>query len=123
MTGLLRMVRTTSTNTPDFDRSVLVGLFGSDGAIIGSVLRTYQQSTGIALAELCQAVGNGQADLACAIAHRIKGASRMSGAVAVGEGAASVERAARERDLVAAAAGLAQLEADWLRLQTHIATG
>lgn len=117
------MAPTARTDRTHFDRTVLVGLFGDDSVIIASVLRTYQQSTHAALAELRLAVGSGQADLACDIAHRIKGASRMSGALAVGEGADAVECAARARDMEAAAARLGQLEADWRHLSTCLATG
>lgn len=81
-----------------YDRDKLVELFGNDAATIAEVEREFFETVRDAAREIADS------DDPVAIsraAHRVKGASGMIGAAALHRIAASVEQAAKSRDLVA----------------------
>ena len=109
-----------SAAPPVFDRSVLHGLFGGDTDLIGSVLRTYGQSMATALVELRLAMDTGALAEAAEVAHRIKGASRMSGAMALGAAAERLEQLASAGDGIAARQCMQQVDDGWGRLREQL---
>jgi two-component system sensor histidine kinase EvgS len=113
---------TAPENPAVFDASVLDAMFGSETALITSVLKTFMGSTRDSLAELSQAFAAQDLTTVASVAHRVSGASRMSGAHALGHAARGVEQAAKLGDVTAAAHGLGILHAQWLLLLVAIAS-
>ncbi len=104
-----------------FDASVLGAMFGNAPELIASVLQTFVASTHANLAELAQALSAQNLGAVAALAHKIAGASRMSGAIALGHSARSLEDAAKQGDRAALAHGMTDLEAQWRLVQATIA--
>lgn len=93
-------------DAPTFDASVLGEMFNHEPLVIAAVLRTFEASTQASLAEIELAMQAGDLPAVALLAHKVKGASRMSGALSLGHCAADLEQAAAtgERPLVDAAA-------------------
>lgn len=113
---------TEAPEPPVFDASVLGALFGPEPALIASVLQTFVAGTQANLAELTQAVAAQDLTAVASLAHRIAGAGRMSGALALGDCARSLELAAKRGDAAAVPPGVAELEAQWALAQAAMAT-
>lgn len=82
--------------TESYERSRLIALFGDDPATLADIEREFLVTARVAGREI------GQSDDMAAIArsaHRLKGASGMIGAVALGRIAEAVEHAAAAADL------------------------
>lgn len=75
-----------------WDPAALRGLFGDDAGTIAAVVATFLSSMQVSLADVDQALREGRSADLGAIAHRIKGAARMSGAMALAQAAEVVER-------------------------------
>ncbi|MEO7105913.1 MAG: Hpt domain-containing protein [Rhodoferax sp.] len=102
-----------SEQTPVFDASVLIDMFGRESAIIASVLQTFVDSTRGSLAELAQTCADQNPEAVAALAHRISGASRMSGAYALGDAARVLEQAAKQGDTVKIERDRLALDLQW----------
>ena len=107
---------------PVFDASVLGAMFGSESALIASVLQTFASSTRDSLAALEQAAAGPDLGVVQSLAHRITGASRLSGAMALGEAAYRVELAAKQGDAPAVQRGMPALDAQWQLFEAVLRT-
>jgi len=113
-----RMHRPTDPIAPPvFDRAALQDLFGSDTAVIDAVLCTFMQSMRTSVAELGALLARDELPAIANIAHRAKGASRMSGALAMAQAAESLERAAGAGDAALVHASAGELYHQWGQLQ------
>ena len=110
-----------ASEQPVFDTSVLGAMFGDEPALIASVLQTFGASTRANLAELAQALGAQDLSAVAAMAHKIAGASRMSGALALGDCARNLELATKRGEVATLAQDFAALEAQWALAQDAIA--
>ena len=110
----------TRPDEPVFDANVLGAMFGSETAVIASVLQTFMVGTGDNLGALAQAVAAQDFASVAALAHKITGACRMSGALAMGQAARNVEQAAKREDAAAVQQGHRDLEAQWHLAQAAI---
>lgn len=81
-----------------YDRERLVELFGGDVATIAEIERDFLDSARSARKEIGE---TDDFETIARAAHRVKGAAGMIGADSLGEVAAAVERAAKDRDLSA----------------------
>lgn len=79
-----------------YDRNRLVELFGGDAATVAEIEREFLDAARGAQDEIR---GTDDLETIARAAHRVKGASGMIGALALGGVADAVERAARARDL------------------------
>ena len=104
-----------------FDASVLGAMFGNEHALIASVLLTFVTGTRANLAELPLAIAAQDLRAVAAVAHKIAVASRMSGALALGDCAHILEQAAKRGDAAALPLGIANLETQWMLAQSAIA--
>jgi HPt (histidine-containing phosphotransfer) domain-containing protein len=107
------------TDEPVFAPAVLEALFGEAPGVIASVLDTFCASMDQQRCLLQAAVAAGNTAPQQEIAHRMKGAARMSGALAMAQAAERLELAARS----ATAGGqngcgtaAAALDQQWARL-------
>ena len=106
---------------PVFDPSVLDAMFGKEPALVASVLQTYVASNHTNLADLARALAAQDLSAMGAMAHKIAGASRMSGALALGHSARKLELAAKQGNRAALAQGVSDVQAQWALTQTAIA--
>ena len=97
-------------------------MFGSERKVIASVLQTFMTGTRESLAELAQAFAAQDLPVVASLAHRITGASHMSGALALGQAARTVEQAAKQGDITAVEQGMEALNAQFLLLQSAISS-
>ncbi|KAF0099410.1 MAG: hypothetical protein FD144_3749 [Rhodospirillaceae bacterium] len=84
--------------TPAYDRARLVELFGDDEATLAEIEREFLETARSVLTEIRAAE---DLETIARAAHRLKGASGMIGAAALGRIADAVERAALAGDLPA----------------------
>ncbi len=98
---------------PVFDASVLGTMFGNEPSLIANVLQTFVASTQANLTALAQALSTQDLAAVAALAHKIAGASRMSGALALGDCARSLEQTAKRGDTVALPHAAAGLQVQW----------
>lgn len=96
-----------------FDVQVLGSLFDHDTQLIANVLKTFATATAATLTEMREAMAAQDLGALSALAHRIAGASRVSGAHALGHCAWALETAARRGDTRAAVDALDALQAQW----------
>lgn len=106
---------------PVFDAGVLGAMFGSETAVIASVLQTFMTGTRGNLDELAQAFAAQDLVTVVSLAHKITGACRMSGALALGQAARDVEQTAKLGDKTTVEHGLRTLDTQWCLLQAAIA--
>ncbi|GHD72286.1 ATP-binding protein [Vogesella fluminis] len=83
------------------DRQALAIYSAGDWSVEQAILDEFMQGNNEDVAALAQAVAAGDAAQIAWSAHRIKGASRMVGAMALGDMAAALEKAGRAADLAA----------------------
>ena len=101
-----------------WDASVLETLFTGDADLIRSVVYTFVDSMRASVADLTLAAQAGHLQEVTELAHRIKGASRMSGALALAQAAEDLEQLARYKaDAMPLLAGVAWLHREWKRVQ------
>ena len=84
----------------NFDLSVLVAAIGEDSAMINEVLAEYLVSALKVRDELFLAAMEGQVDKIGSLAHRLKGSSRIVGALRLGDLCAELEKAGRNEDFI-----------------------
>ena len=106
---------------PVFDASVLSTMFDNEQTLIANLLQTFVSSTRANMAALLQAMATQDLPAVAALAHKIAGASRMSGALALGDCAHSLEQTAKRGDATALPHGAADLEAKWALALADIA--
>ncbi len=100
-----------------FDANVLGAMFDHDAQLIGPLLKTFVDSTNAGLADLSSAISNQNQPGMVSIAHRIAGASRLSGAVPFGDVAAGLEAAAKRLDMTVVHMNFQQLTQLWPLVQ------
>ncbi len=102
---------------PVFDAGVLGAMFNDDAGLIAALLQTFVASTSTSLVEISRAIAAQDLSTVAALAHRVAGASRLSGAQTFGDMAANLESAAKRDDLHAVQAALPDLADLWHRVQ------
>ncbi|MFC3625905.1 ATP-binding protein [Vogesella amnigena] len=107
--------------TPVLDRSALAIYSNGDTAVEREILADFLDSNQEDMLTLQQAVAAANPERAAFAAHRIKGASRMVGALALAEAAAALEASARAGDDSTLAAGWQQLQQALQQLQHSVA--
>lgn len=110
-----------ATDHPVFDAAVLGEMFGNEPALIASVLRTFVSGTAATLSDLRLAAAGQDLAETASLAHKIAGASRLSGASALGDQAHRLEMAAKAGDYGAVTEALQALDAQWPMAQAAIA--
>lgn len=110
----------TLSNEPVFDGTVLGAMFGDDAPVIASVLQTFLASTRSSLNELAQAAGMQDLATVGSLAHKIAGASRLSGAMALGQAARDVEQGAKQGHVALVTQRLADLDTQWRLLESAL---
>jgi CheY-like chemotaxis protein len=96
------------------DRSVVEGMFGGNERSVARVLGRFREAGVRLVAEIAAARGDPQ-ELS-ELAHKLKGAARAAGAVALGDIAAALEKSGSSGDVDA-------LEAEWQRVATELRAG
>ncbi len=96
-----------------FDSAVLADMFGQDTAVIAEVLQTFQASMATSMDDLRGAIAGRDLAAAAGLAHRVKGAARMSGALALAQAALYLEESARQGDWQAAQMAALVVERQW----------
>jgi two-component system sensor histidine kinase EvgS len=92
-------------------------MFGAESGVVAAVLETFLASIADSVRDLQAARDVGDMVAIAAMAHRIKGAANMSGALALARIAVCLEGLARDGDWALMRALMAQLETQWLLLQ------
>jgi len=100
--------------TPAIDRSVVEDMFGGNAATVARVLGRFRDAGGRLVAEIAAARQN--RDQLTELAHKLKGAARSAGAMALGDLAATVEKSGRIDDIEA-------LQAEWRRVAAALSAG
>lgn len=112
-----------NAKTGPIDPCVLAECSDGDWAVERDILHAFQHGNRDDVAALRLAIVSRQPARIAAAAHRIKGASWMVGARALGQAALAIERASKEDRLAELASLLSQLEDcarefdDWLAAQ------
>lgn len=106
---------------PVFDAAVLGAMFGDAPEVVASVLQTFAAGMRDNLAELTQAQAGQDLGTVTALAHKIAGAGRMSGALSLGHSASALEQVAKRGDAAAIPQAIAAVEAQWARVLPRIA--
>ena len=96
------------------DRSVVEDMFGGNERSVARVLGRFREAGVRLVAEIAAARGDPQ-ELS-ELAHKLKGAARAAGAVALGDIAAALEKSGSSGDVDA-------LEAEWQRVATELRAG
>ena len=107
-------------STPALDRRVLAGITGGDADLERSVLAEFARVNQEDVAAAEHAAAGRDATRVVETAHRIKGASRSVGAVAMGEVGAHLESAGRRGDWAAIEALLTDLRRQADRVSAHV---
>lgn len=104
---------TSEVTSPVFDPAVLGDMFNHEAAIMASVLQTFLASMAASLAEIQSAMAGQELQAVGLVAHRIKGACRMSGALAMGDAALALETTAKVGPPQAVQQALQGLDLQW----------
>ena len=91
-----------------------------DPAQVREMLDLFVSSTETLLAQLSDALAQDRTAEAARLAHQIKGAAAYLGAASITALATTLEQAARRADRAQAAATAQDIEADFIRLRSHI---
>jgi HPt (histidine-containing phosphotransfer) domain-containing protein len=102
------------------DHSILGTLLCNDDAAVRAVLNQFLASSAEDAAALCAALAVGNRTGALRLAHRLKGGSRMVGAVRLADFCERAERAVREGDSPSVLATAAELEEEAKRLTVYL---
>lgn len=105
---------------PTFDASVLGEMFDHEPLVIAAVLRTFVSSTQASLADIELALQGRDLPAVASLAHKVKGASRMSGALSLGHCAANLEQAAATGEQPLADAAAQRLLRHWPAVQRAV---
>jgi signal transduction histidine kinase/DNA-binding NarL/FixJ family response regulator len=100
--------------TPAIDRSVVEDMFGGNSTAVARVLARFRDAGARMVAEIAAARQDRQQ--LTELAHKLKGAARSAGAVALGDLAATVEKSGRGDDIEA-------LQAEWRRVAAALSAG
>lgn len=109
-------------NNPDtvVDRSVLAAMSRGDASIEREFITLYRRLNDEDMVKLHAAVAAGQIAAAVQASHRISGASRMIGAIALAAASSRVEHASRAGSLQDVKAELPALEREIARVHTFL---
>jgi HPt (histidine-containing phosphotransfer) domain-containing protein len=102
---------------PVFDERVLGDMFRDDPQMMGTVLQTFCASMLSTVAMLAEVLKGEDLMAVVSTAHRIKGAARISGALAMAEQAMLLEGQARQGDWAQSRALGASLAEQWRLFQ------
>ena len=105
-------------SAPVFDRSVLYAFLGEDEHALASVLQTFLSSMTESMLALQAAWALRDLAAVAKLAHRIKGAAFMSGALAMARTAQQLEHIAGSADMLSIGAATVLLEESWRALQS-----
>lgn len=105
---------------PTFDASVLGEMFNHEPQVIAAVLRTFVSSTQASLAEIELALQARDMPAVALLAHKVKGSSRMSGALSLGHCAAELEQAAATGEQAWVDAAAQRLLRHWPAVQRAV---
>ncbi|MBI5278105.1 MAG: response regulator [Burkholderiales bacterium] len=108
----------TSSGEP-FDRALIAASWGGDAAMVDEILKSFQGTCDEDAARLRQAVAAGDIPQVTHFAHRIRGASKMVGAVGLAAACEKIDNAGRAGDREAVLAGIPAFEQEWMRLSAH----
>jgi len=103
-----------------FDPAVLGDMFNHEAAIMASVLQTFLASMAASLAEIERAMAGSDLHTVGLVAHRVKGACRMSGALAMGDAAQALETISQAGSTHAAQQALEHLQLQWRALSAAL---
>jgi HPt (histidine-containing phosphotransfer) domain-containing protein len=99
-----------------FEPAVLGDMFNHEAALMASVLQTFVASMAASLAEIERAMAGPDLHTVGLAAHRVKGACRMSGALAMGDAAQALETLAQAGSTHATQQALQHLQWQWRAL-------
>ena len=102
------------------DRSVLAEISSSDAAAERDILLDFRRVNDEDSAMLKRAVAENNMPQVTRASHRIKGASRMVGAVGLAGVCERIEHASRANDLPAVEAGMGAFHREWMRLNAYL---
>ena len=103
-----------------FDPAVLGDMFNHEAAIMASVLQTFLASMAASLAEIERAMAGSDLHTVGLVAHRVKGACRMSGAQAMGDAAQKLETLAQAGSTHATQQALEGVQRQWRTLRATL---
>ncbi|MEK6245519.1 MAG: ATP-binding protein [Pseudomonadota bacterium] len=101
------------------DRSVLAAISGGDAAAERDILIDFRRVNDEDAAMLKQAVSNTDIPQVTRATHRIKGASRMVGALGLAGVCERIENASRANDWTTVKAGMGAFHQEWIRLNAY----
>ena len=104
------------------DRTALAEISGGDAAAERDILLDFRRVNDEDVALLIQAVALNDVPKVTHASHRIKGASRMVGALELAGVSERIEQASRANHWPAIEASMAALQVEWTRLNSHIDT-
>jgi signal transduction histidine kinase/DNA-binding response OmpR family regulator len=113
--------RSEEGTVPVIDRAVLASMTASDGEVERQVMADFQEVSMQDEQELLHAYERGDVQTVARIAHRIKGASRMVGAVVLAEACESLERLALAQDCGDLSRAMQRLRDELHRVGAYIA--
>ena len=108
-----------ASSKPVFDPRVLSDMFGEEPAIVAAVLETFADSMTASLTEVDAALEQDDAATLVSLAHKIKGAAQMSGALALAQAAIDLERAVRAGSKAHLRHAASRVELQWTLLRDH----
>jgi CheY-like chemotaxis protein/HPt (histidine-containing phosphotransfer) domain-containing protein len=103
---------TSAVDEPAIDRSVVESMFGGNAAAVTRVLGRFAQAGARLVAEIAAARQDGER--LAELAHKLKGAARAAGAMALGDRAAALEKSGSAGDIDA-------VQAEWRRVAAELA--
>lgn len=104
------------------DHSVLAAISGGDATAERDILLDFRRVNDEDAAMLEQAVAKSDIPQVTRASHRIKGASRMVGALALADVCERIEHASRANDWPAVEADMGAFHQEWRRLNAHLDT-
>ena len=102
------------------ERSVLAAISGGDAHAERDILINFRRANDEDAATLEQAVAQGDIPLVARATHRIKGASRMVGAMELASVCENIERASRGNDWSTVKSHMGAFQREWTRLNTYL---
>jgi HPt (histidine-containing phosphotransfer) domain-containing protein len=101
------------------ERSVLAAISGGDAHAERGILINFRRANDEDAATLEQAVAQGDIPLVMRATHRIKGASRVVGAMELASVCERIERASRGNDWSTVKSHMGAFQREWTRLNTY----
>ena len=96
------------------------GLFGDNPDLIARMLGLFRDSGALLVAELNAQSASGDLAALAETAHKLKGAARTVGAMALGDLAAALEQAARDSAGTRCAAQTGLVAAEWRQVEAAL---